>query len=73
MGDGRYEWEDYLPIIEKPNIFNPKEDFLQQQIKMLHQFHMINGMLLDFLGLILSEVIELMTYFHLRINYQCRI
>ena len=27
MGDGRYEWEDYLPIIEKPNIFNPKEDF----------------------------------------------
>ena len=27
MGDGRYEWEDYLPIIDKPNIFNPKEDF----------------------------------------------
>lgn len=27
MGDGRYEWVDYLPIIEKPNIFNPKEDF----------------------------------------------
>ena len=27
MGDGRYEWENYLPIIEKPNIFNPKEDF----------------------------------------------
>ncbi len=27
MGDGRYEWVDYLPIIEKPNIFNPKKDF----------------------------------------------
>ena len=27
MGDGRYEWVDYLPIIEKPNIFNPKEGF----------------------------------------------
>lgn len=27
MGDGRYEWVDYLPIIEKPNIFNPEEDF----------------------------------------------
>ena len=27
MGDGRYEWVDYLPIIEKPNILNPKEDF----------------------------------------------
>ena len=27
MGDGRYEWMDYLPIIEKPNIFNPEEDF----------------------------------------------
>jgi penicillin amidase len=27
MGDGTYEWVDYLPIIEKPNIFNPKEDF----------------------------------------------
>ena len=27
MGDGRYEWVDYLPIIDKPNIFNPKEDF----------------------------------------------
>ena len=27
MGDGRYEWVEYLPIIEKPNIFNPKEDF----------------------------------------------
>ena len=72
MGDGRYEWVDYLPIIEKPNIFNPKI-FLQQQIKMLHQFLMISGMQLDFLGLILTEVIGLMTYYHLRRNYQCRI
>jgi len=22
-GDGRYEWDGYLPIIEKPNIYNP--------------------------------------------------
>ena len=24
-GDGRYEWDGYLPIIEKPNTFNPAE------------------------------------------------
>ena len=22
-GDGRYEWDSYLPIIEKPNVYNP--------------------------------------------------
>ena len=22
-GDGRYEWSEYLPIIEKPNVYNP--------------------------------------------------
>ena len=27
MGDGKYEWDGYLPIIEKPNIFNPSEEF----------------------------------------------
>ena len=27
MGDGRYEWDNYLPIIDKPNVFNPKDDF----------------------------------------------
>ena len=26
-GDGRYEWDGYLPIIEKPNIYNPKEGY----------------------------------------------
>ena len=28
MGDGRYEWDGYLPIIEKPNDFNPDDEFL---------------------------------------------
>ncbi|RDY58712.1 penicillin acylase family protein [Flagellimonas nanhaiensis] len=27
-GDGRYEWDGYLPIIEKPNAYNPTEGFL---------------------------------------------
>jgi penicillin amidase len=27
-GDGRYEWDGYLPIIEKPHSVNPKEGFL---------------------------------------------
>jgi penicillin amidase len=27
-GDGRYEWDGYLPIIEKPNAFNPAAGFL---------------------------------------------
>lgn len=27
-GDGRYEWDGYLPIIEKPNAFNPATGFL---------------------------------------------
>ncbi len=22
-GDGRYEWDNYLPIVEKPNVYNP--------------------------------------------------
>lgn len=26
-GDGRYEWDGYLPIIQKPNTFNPTEGF----------------------------------------------
>ncbi|WP_296700617.1 penicillin acylase family protein, partial [Algoriphagus sp.] len=26
-GDGRYEWDGYLPIIQKPNTVNPKEGF----------------------------------------------
>ncbi len=26
-GDGRYEWEDYLPIIQKPNTYNPEEGY----------------------------------------------
>ena len=27
-GDGRYEWDSYLPIIEKPNDLNPAEGFI---------------------------------------------
>lgn len=27
-GDGRYEWDGYLPIIEKPHSYNPKQGFL---------------------------------------------
>lgn len=27
-GDGRFEWDGYLPIIEKPNDFNPAQGFL---------------------------------------------
>ncbi len=27
-GDGRFEWDGYLPIKEKPSILNPKEGFL---------------------------------------------
>lgn len=27
-GDGRYEWDSYLPIIEKPNDLNPTEGFI---------------------------------------------
>ena len=27
-GDGRYEWDGYLPIIEKPNSLNPDSGFL---------------------------------------------
>ncbi len=26
-GDGRFEWDGYLPIIEKPNVYNPPEGF----------------------------------------------
>jgi penicillin amidase len=26
-GDGRYEWDGYLPIVEKPNTLNPPEGF----------------------------------------------
>ena len=28
MGNGDYEWDGYLPIIEKPNKFNPKENLI---------------------------------------------
>ncbi|QCX00501.1 penicillin acylase family protein [Aggregatimonas sangjinii] len=27
-GDGRYEWDGYLPIIEKPHVYNPQAGFL---------------------------------------------
>ncbi len=27
-GDGRYEWDGYLPIIEKPNDYNPAKGYL---------------------------------------------
>ena len=27
-GDGRYEWDAYLPIKQKPNIYNPEKGFL---------------------------------------------
>ncbi|NKI31806.1 penicillin acylase family protein [Croceivirga thetidis] len=27
-GDGRYEWDGFLPIIEKPNAYNPDNGFL---------------------------------------------
>jgi penicillin amidase len=27
-GDGRYEWDGYLPIIEKPNAYNPENGYL---------------------------------------------
>ncbi len=26
-GDGRYEWDGYLPIIQKPNVLNPAQGF----------------------------------------------
>ena len=26
-GDGRFEWDGYLPIIDKPNVYNPEEGF----------------------------------------------
>ena len=27
-GDGNFEWEDYLDIIEKPNLFNPEKGYI---------------------------------------------
>ena len=27
-GDGNFEWEDYLEIIEKPNLFNPEKGYI---------------------------------------------
>ena len=27
-GDGQYEWEGYLPIVEKPNAYNPASGFI---------------------------------------------
>jgi len=27
-GDGRYEWDGYLPIIQKPNSFNPSKGYI---------------------------------------------
>lgn len=27
MGDGNYEWDGYLPIVDKPNIYNPDKEF----------------------------------------------
>ncbi len=27
-GDGRYEWDGYLPIVQKPNAYNPESGFL---------------------------------------------
>jgi len=27
-GDGRYEWDAFLPIIQKPNIYNPAKGFI---------------------------------------------
>ena len=27
-GDGDFEWDGYLPIIEKPNVFNPQRGFI---------------------------------------------
>jgi penicillin amidase len=26
-GDGRYEWDGYLPIVDKPHVFNPPEGY----------------------------------------------
>lgn len=26
-GDGRYEWDGYLPIVEKPNVYNPSTNY----------------------------------------------
>jgi len=26
-GDGRYEWDGYLPIVQKPNTYNPEEGY----------------------------------------------
>ncbi|MDW3195888.1 MAG: penicillin acylase family protein [Cytophagales bacterium] len=26
-GDGRYEWDDYLPIVQKPNVYNPPSGY----------------------------------------------
>ncbi|NND79959.1 MAG: penicillin acylase family protein [Maribacter sp.] len=27
-GDGRYEWDGYLPIIQKPSLYNPEKGFI---------------------------------------------
>ena len=27
-GDGRYEWDGYLPIMEKPNLSNPEKGYI---------------------------------------------
>ena len=27
LGNGDYEWEGYLPIIDKPNTFNPSSNY----------------------------------------------
>ena len=27
-GDGRFEWQDYLPIIDKPSLFNPDKGYI---------------------------------------------
>ena len=35
VGDGSNKWEAYLPIIEKPNLYNPEIGYIYlQQIKM---------------------------------------
>ena len=32
-GDGSNKWEEYLPIIEKPNLFNPEIGYIYSKSK----------------------------------------
>ena len=42
LGNGKYEWSGYLPIIEKPNIFNPEKGFIATANQNLTPFNFKN-------------------------------